>query len=59
VVGQPENPIPGADLTVNFDEAEDGEGWIKVTPPNDMQVYAEGLSCQDMRSTPGNCVVTL
>jgi hypothetical protein len=36
VVGQPENPIPGADLTVTLSQAEEGEGWIKVTPPSEM-----------------------
>ena len=48
VVGQPENPIPGADLSVTLSQAEEGEGWIKVTPPSEMQVYAEGLNCLDV-----------
>ena len=36
VVGQPENPIPAGDLTVNFDEMPIGQGWIKITPPDEI-----------------------
>jgi hypothetical protein len=59
IFGQPENPIPQANLQLSFNEAEEGEGWIKVTPPSDMPVYADGLGCQDMRPSPGNCMVML